>query len=165
MIDKYESRKIRAEIRNVFMDVWDPIGVRSLTTRRDEYDGYIGMIYEMLIGGRSDEEILARLLWIERERMGLTSGGSNIKRANNYCLTRDQIAPAVSWLSPFVLNQQLAVARLRVKRFSVCSTSSSLANSPPSASSRAFLIPRSATVLDHSIREFLSLGSAMPPRI
>ena len=74
MIDKYESRKIRteirAEIRNVFMDVWDPIGVRNLTTRRSEYDLYIGMIYEMLREGRSDEELLGRLLWIESERMG-----------------------------------------------------------------------------------------------
>jgi hypothetical protein len=34
----------------------------------------------MLIAGRSDEEILERLLWIERERMGLPSGGSTIKR-------------------------------------------------------------------------------------
>jgi hypothetical protein len=80
VINKYESRKIRAEIRNVFMDVWDPIGVSGLTTRRNEYDGYIGMVYEMLTGGQSDEEILDRLLWIERERMTLPSPGSTIKR-------------------------------------------------------------------------------------
>jgi hypothetical protein len=80
VIDKYESRKVRAEIRNVFMDVWDPIGVRNLATRRNEYDLYIGMVYEMLTGRCSDEEILDRLLWIERERMEIPSPGSNIKR-------------------------------------------------------------------------------------
>ena len=80
MIDKYESRKIRAEIRNIFMDVWDPIGISRLTTLRNEYDCYIGMVYEMLTGGHSDQEILDRLLWIERERMALPSPGSNIKR-------------------------------------------------------------------------------------
>jgi hypothetical protein len=80
VIDKYESRKIRAEIRDVFMDVWDPSGIGSLTTRRNEYDGYIGMIYEMLTGGHSDEEMLDRLLWIERERMLLPCPGSNVKR-------------------------------------------------------------------------------------
>ncbi len=80
MIDKYESRKIRAEIRNVFMDVWDPIGVSGLTKRRNEYDLYIGMVYEMLTGGQSDEEIFDRLLWIERERMALPSPGSTVKR-------------------------------------------------------------------------------------
>ena len=62
------------------MDVWDPIGVRSLTTLRSEYDFYIGTIYEMLTRGCSDEELLDRLLWIERERMELPSPGSNIKR-------------------------------------------------------------------------------------
>jgi hypothetical protein len=84
VIDKYESRKIRAEIRteirNIFMDVWDPIGVRNLTTLRSEYDLYIGMIYQMLMEGRSDEELSDRLLWVEGERMGLDSPGANIKR-------------------------------------------------------------------------------------
>ncbi len=80
MIDKYESRRIRGKIRAVFMDVWDPIGVKNLGPRRNEYDRYIGAIYEMLTEGGSDEEILERLLWIEREHMGLLSPGSNIKR-------------------------------------------------------------------------------------
>jgi hypothetical protein len=80
VIDKYDSRKIRAEIRNVFMDVWDPIGVRNLTPLRSEYDRYIGTIYGMLIRGCSDEELLDHLLSIERERMELPSPGSNIRR-------------------------------------------------------------------------------------
>jgi len=44
------------------------------------------------------------------------------------------------YLSLHVLNQQLPAGRQPVQRFSTCSTSSSLANSPRSASSRAFLI-------------------------
>jgi hypothetical protein len=39
------------------------------------------MIYEMLREGRSDEELLGRLLWIESERMGLDSPGSNITQS------------------------------------------------------------------------------------
>jgi hypothetical protein len=34
MIDKYESRRIRAEVRRVLLDVWDPIGIKDEPTLR-----------------------------------------------------------------------------------------------------------------------------------
>ena len=37
MIDKYESRRIRAEVRRVLSDVWDPIGVKDEPNAQDEY--------------------------------------------------------------------------------------------------------------------------------
>ena len=37
MIDKYESRRIRGEIRRVLMTVWDPIGVKDEPNAQDEY--------------------------------------------------------------------------------------------------------------------------------
>ena len=72
MIEKAESRRIQADIRNVFMDVWDPIGVKDLGFPRDEYDSYIGKIYGLLAKGATDEEITTELLRIERELMGLS---------------------------------------------------------------------------------------------
>jgi hypothetical protein len=80
MIEKAESRRIRVEIRNVLMDVWDPIGVKDLGAPRDEYDGYIGKIYGLLTRGAPDEEIAQELLRIERERMELSHPGSTIDR-------------------------------------------------------------------------------------
>ena len=35
MIDKYESRRIRAEIRQVLLTVWDPIGVADEPNAQD----------------------------------------------------------------------------------------------------------------------------------
>ena len=55
MIDKYESRRIRVEIRHVPVDVWDPIGIKDEPNAQDEYDGYLGGVYELLVGGAVDE--------------------------------------------------------------------------------------------------------------
>jgi hypothetical protein len=71
MIDKYESRRIRAEIRRVLMTVWDPIGVRDEPNAQDEYDGYLGGVFDLLTSGASDDRIKEHLLRIVRERMEL----------------------------------------------------------------------------------------------
>ncbi len=71
MIDKYESRRIRVEIRHVLMRVWDPIGVRDEPNAQDEYDGYLGNVYELLVGGASDERIAQYLCSVITERMAL----------------------------------------------------------------------------------------------
>ena len=42
VIEKYESRRIRVEIRRVLLMVWDPIGIRDESNAQDEYDGYWG---------------------------------------------------------------------------------------------------------------------------
>jgi hypothetical protein len=49
MSEKYESRRIRVDIRHVLMDVWDPIGVKDIPQASDEYDSYLGEIMELLV--------------------------------------------------------------------------------------------------------------------
>lgn len=71
MIEKYESRRIRVDIRHVLLEVWDPIGVREEPNAQDEYDAYIGDIYELLIQGPSYERITDYLYGVVSERMGL----------------------------------------------------------------------------------------------
>jgi len=71
MIEKYESRRIRVAIRHVLMDVWDPIGVKDEPNAQDEYDGYLGGVYELLVRGACDEDIEDHLWRIVTERMGL----------------------------------------------------------------------------------------------
>ena len=71
MIDRYESRRIRDEIRRVLMTAWDPIGVRDEPNAQDEYDSYLGGVFDLLTGGASDDRISAHLWRIVTERMEL----------------------------------------------------------------------------------------------
>jgi hypothetical protein len=48
-MDKQDSRRIRAAIRQVLLDVWDPIGIKDVKEAQDEYDSYLGGIYELLV--------------------------------------------------------------------------------------------------------------------
>ena len=73
MIDKYESRRIRVDIRHVLMNVWDPIGIKDERNAQDEYDGYLGGVYQLLVSGASDEQIADHLWRIIAERMGLSA--------------------------------------------------------------------------------------------
>ena len=78
MIEKYESRRIRVAIRHVLMDVWDPIGVKDELNAQDEYDGYLGGVYELLLSGASDESIEDYLWRIVTERMELRAKTSDM---------------------------------------------------------------------------------------
>jgi hypothetical protein len=69
-IDKAGSRNIRAQIRSVLLDVWDPIGIRDEPNAQDEYDMYIGDIFELLKKNASNEEIAKYLHWVAHDRMG-----------------------------------------------------------------------------------------------
>jgi hypothetical protein len=71
MTDKHELRRVRSDIRQVLLNVWDPIGIKDEINAQDEYDAYIGEIYELLISGSSDRQISDRLFFIVHERMGL----------------------------------------------------------------------------------------------
>jgi hypothetical protein len=72
MIDKYESRRIRAEIRRVLLEVWDPIGVRNVPQAQDEYDGCLYEIFRLLTTGGTDDQIIDYLWKQATEHMGLS---------------------------------------------------------------------------------------------
>jgi len=67
------ARPIHQEIRDVLLKEWDPIGVQAIPEAQDEYDGYVPMLYSMLIARRPVNEVFEYLLWIESEQMGLTA--------------------------------------------------------------------------------------------
>ena len=71
MGNKDQSQGRRAAIRNILMSEWDPIGVNDTPEAADEYDGYIGDIFELLAAHASSQEIAAYLQDVETERMGL----------------------------------------------------------------------------------------------
>ena len=52
--------------------VWDPIGVATVPTARDEYSGYALRVLGMLLESVEIQPLAAFLLEIEGESMGLT---------------------------------------------------------------------------------------------
>ena len=64
-------------IRDALMQHWDPIGVAAVPEAEDEYDSYIGRIYRILVGTRSEEELIEFLYVTETETMGLSGGSRN----------------------------------------------------------------------------------------
>lgn len=69
-IDKDRALRIKTEIRSILMREWDPIGVKDEPMAADEYDGYIGGIYELLKNSAPAKKISDHLREIEIRRMG-----------------------------------------------------------------------------------------------
>ena len=69
-IDKDRGLRIKTQIRSVLMHEWDPIGVKDEPMAADEYDGYIGGIYELLKNRAATKKIADHLREIEICRMG-----------------------------------------------------------------------------------------------
>ena len=53
------------------MSEWDPIGVNDVPAARDEYDGYVPQILDLLRVGAPASMMADRLLRIETDEMGL----------------------------------------------------------------------------------------------
>lgn len=69
--NKYQARESRAVVRQILLDVWDPIGVRDVPEAQDEYDAYVGRVFAMLMEQRaSADEISAWLYAVATEHMG-----------------------------------------------------------------------------------------------
>jgi hypothetical protein len=89
-IDKAESRRIRVEIRSVLLNVWDPIGVKNEPSAQDEYDGYLGGLYELLTTGASDEAVQNHLWQIVAVNMGLDAAKKSDMKETVQALRRIQ---------------------------------------------------------------------------
>ncbi len=69
---KSKANEIVNSIREILINEWDPIGVMSDPEwPRDEYDSYIGRVYNALARGESAEYIAADLCFIEDKIIGL----------------------------------------------------------------------------------------------
>ncbi|PYY10939.1 MAG: hypothetical protein DMG61_20465 [Acidobacteria bacterium] len=96
MMDKGESRQIRVQIRHVLLDVWDPIGVKDVPNAQDEYDSYIGRVYELLMGNSPDRELAEYLFAVVRDDMGLDGAKISDMNATVKALREIQIIPVDS---------------------------------------------------------------------
>jgi hypothetical protein len=80
-IDKTKLREVKKEIRKVFLENWDPIGISKIEDwPQDEYDRYIGPIFNLLHRGTSKEELAQKLFEIETKNIGM----ENLKAEDLY---------------------------------------------------------------------------------
>ena len=82
MADSRDKRaaEIQDSIRRILYHEWDPIGVAGLAPS-DEYDSYIAPVYRVLVGSRSEDELIDLLHRTEIERIGMA------------CESREQLRP------------------------------------------------------------------------
>ena len=73
-----KARRIQAEIREIFLTDWDPIGLGE-SCPEDEYDGYIGSVYGLLVAGASEYQLVERLYHHETVSMGMRGDRERLK--------------------------------------------------------------------------------------
>jgi hypothetical protein len=69
---KMEQNPIYKKIDEILWFDWDPIGVNIFEDARDEYWGYLPLIFRLKINGAGEDEIAKTLHKIETDNMGLT---------------------------------------------------------------------------------------------
>jgi hypothetical protein len=79
MIDKTQSRLLHVQIRSVLLNTWDPIGIKDEPNAQDEYDDYIGSIYDLLVKGAPYSDLLDYLHWAVYENMGLDASREDMQ--------------------------------------------------------------------------------------
>lgn len=75
MTESKERRatEIQDTIREVLFRDWDPIGLNGNDNLRDEYDGYIARVYRVLVGSRSEDDLVQLLYRIKLDEVGVAS--------------------------------------------------------------------------------------------
>lgn len=66
-----EELKFKDIIKTELLQTWDPIGFKDIPEAKDEYDLYVGDIYNLLHENISEEDLFEYLWNLETERMGL----------------------------------------------------------------------------------------------
>jgi hypothetical protein len=71
MTNSRESRaaRIQDSIRQVLYRDWNPIGIDDALPA-DEYDSYSAPVYRILVGSRSEQELIGFLFSTERDTIG-----------------------------------------------------------------------------------------------
>jgi hypothetical protein len=75
-----DAIRLQRKIRDALLAEWDPIGVSGFPEAKNEYDGYVGVLFQVLVSGGTEDDVF-RLLWeIETETMGLTGDQEATRR-------------------------------------------------------------------------------------
>ena len=79
-MNQERARQIQAEIREVLLKQWDPIGVADEPNAQDEYDSYVGFVYLLLRRGATSEEIATHLARVQELEIGLPADMSEVRQ-------------------------------------------------------------------------------------
>jgi hypothetical protein len=66
------ARDAHAQIKQILLAQWDPIGVAEFPEAQDEYDAYVSEVYRLLSRRAGIDEIFTYLWWLETQHMGLS---------------------------------------------------------------------------------------------
>ncbi len=77
MHDKARIRAAKLQMRRILLEEWDPIGIADEPLAQDEYDSYLGHIYDLLSRSASEAEIARHLNQIETVSMGMSERSSD----------------------------------------------------------------------------------------
>lgn len=64
-------------VDTILWDFWDPIGINTISTIRNEYTGYVPIIHRKILEFENENQLAFFLLSIEKERMGLDGNLEN----------------------------------------------------------------------------------------
>jgi hypothetical protein len=66
-----KALEIFDSIRQVLISDWDPIGIGDEKGLADEYDAYVAPVYRILVGARSEKDLIEQLRQIEVDEIGV----------------------------------------------------------------------------------------------
>lgn len=74
------EKELYTLIDKILWEQWDPIGINVDNNARNEYHGYIPLIFQKVLQNKSENEIANSLYEIEKNRMGLDGNYENCLR-------------------------------------------------------------------------------------
>ena len=81
-----KAREIQKSINTVLHTHWDPIGFE---TPQDEYEGYVGGVYRLLISGANEQEIAEHLANVQSTEIGIPGTAEQLRGVARRLLALD----------------------------------------------------------------------------
>lgn len=86
-MDTLKEKLFYASIDKIIWETWDPIDINTESNARNEYFGYIPMIFEKALKCDDDEELAKFLFMIETQRMELDGNYEKCKLVSKAILS------------------------------------------------------------------------------
>lgn len=66
-----DASQLYPVVSEILFREWDPIGVNSYESARDEYDSYVAGIIRLLLRGADEDKLASELSYLARVTIGL----------------------------------------------------------------------------------------------
>lgn len=75
-----DASQLYPAVSEILFREWDPIGVNSYESVRDEYDSYVPLVVGLLLRGVDEHKLASELSYIARVTIGLTRSDEELHR-------------------------------------------------------------------------------------